>query len=193
MLWRAHRQYELAVVGGLAAMLVACTPSDNHHVSEPAPVTPATAANGQCGAFGTFSGNITATIVTAMSGCSLFLVSAGSDGNPVFDLLLTDGTMATPMQRVSLGRLGGRPDVGVYPVGEGAFSGLFTVIPDNPYFSVIPEHHQFVLNGTLIITSSSQAAVDGRITLTGTDASGATVTITGTFSAKCAQVSDSTC
>lgn len=192
MLWRANRQYGLAVIGGLAAMLAACTPSDNHTISEPAPVTP-TSANGQCGGFGTFSGNITATIATAMSGCSLFVVSAGTDGNPVFSLLLTDGAMATPMQRVSLGRLGDRPDVGDYPLGEGAFSGLLTVIPDNPYFSVIPENHQFVLNGTVTITSSSQAAVDGRITLTGTDASGATVTITGTFSAKCAQVSGSTC
>ena len=149
---------------------------------------PAGLQGASCGLLGSFSGNATGTGASALSGCSYYTVSDEGEGDgPFFGMVLTNGTGldATP-HIINFGREGGRPGPGTYSVGTDAGQILGGVFLDDG-------DRNFVLtSGTVTITTSSADNLVGSLNVTGTEfGSNATITVTGNFSAKCAQASSS--
>jgi hypothetical protein len=148
---------------------------------------PSTGLQGaSCGTLGSFTGNATGTGASALSGCSFYTVSDEGEGDgPFFGMVLTNGSEldATP-HVINFGREGGRPGPGTYNVGTDAGQILGGVFLDDG------DRNFILTSGTVTITTSSADNLVGSLNVTGTEfGSSATITVTGNFSAKCAQAS----
>lgn len=138
---------------------------------------------GRCGVLGTSSVNVTGAVAPAVDGCAIFSITPAEGETPaVFGLSLTAGSATTASHTVAIVRTGPRPVAGTYNVGSGAgdIRGGFT-------FEASTQRAFELTSGSLTITQSSASALVGSVSLIGTEstAGGATVNITGTFSARC--------
>ena len=133
------------------------------------------------------------TVRATISGCAGFVVSPAANNGQLFGLLLTDGAITSNVHRVYISGISSRLEIGEYAIGNSAFSGVFTSAVNPEVFSVMPDQRSFALRGTLTITSSSSAMLSGSVDVTGTDAGGADVAVTGSFTAKCVAASGAVC
>ena len=145
-----------------------------------------------CGLAGSSRGNVTGAVSTSLTGCALFTVSTTASGSSTA-IVLAAGTAATPTHTLTLGRANGaRLAVGSYTIGTGAnqLVGSFT-------FDASTGDRQFTLtSGTINITASSASSLTGTYTsLTGFESAtpANTISITGSFTARCTATSSTTC
>jgi hypothetical protein len=137
--------------------------------------------------FGTFTGNATSTAAGSLSGCAYYSVATNtSSQQQTFALVLTNQNGSTASPTISLGRNGGRPGTGTYSVsttGTNNFIGTISVDPNRGFVAS---------SGSVTITASSSSGVSGSVNITGNEVgTSSTITVTGDFSAKCFQSTQS--
>jgi hypothetical protein len=126
---------------------------------------------------GSFSGRASGAASDSMTGCAYFGYESVGEAS-YFGLALTNGGPQTQMLKVR--RSGALPlSAGTHSIGlleDGYLTG-----------TIFLADRKFPLTaGTIAVGESSSLWIDGTVDLTGTDANGQTLTIRGTFSAKCA-------
>lgn len=103
------------------------------------------------------------------------------EGDPYFNLLLTDRSIATEdvAKLVAFQRAGNRPETGTYTIdGEDVLSFYLAEISEDDGVLVGGDE------GTLTITRSSDRSIEGSFTFTGVElASGEETTVSGSFKA----------
>lgn len=134
------------------------------------------------------SGSLTATGAVSASGSGLAMFqSVSSGGTSLFQILVAPvGQTVTPWS-LQIANYSGRLAVGTYSLLP--LSGSPAAPTANFYYTSSGNSQVFSsTSGQLVITSSSSSAVSGTFTFTATDALGgsATVTVQGTFDARCA-------
>lgn len=145
---------------------------------------------GACGLAGSSSGTVGGAVTANLNGCAVYIVSTSSN---VTTIGLTGGTAATPTHVLAMSRNGGRPVAGSYTIGAGAtqYSGIFS------YDGGTSADRSFLLtSGTVTITGSSSGTLTGTLTsVVATEATvaAATISIAGSFTAKCTTTGSSTC
>jgi hypothetical protein len=189
---RFRKQSGSVIVASVLLAVLGC--SDGVGITDPSQTASLPPTIGQqCGDWGTFAGNAAGAVRATMSGCAGFVVSAAANNSELFGLLLSDGAITSNIHRVYITGISSRLEIGEYTIGNGAFSGVFTSAVNPEVFSVMPDQRSFALRGTLTITSSSSAMLSGSVDVTGTDANGAEVAVTGSFTAKCVAASGAVC
>ena len=146
---------------------------------------------GGCGVLGTSSVNVSGAVTTTVNGCAVFAITPAEGETPAaFGLSLTAGSAAVPSHIVTVTRAGPRPIAGTYNVGTeaGNIAGTFT-------FEASTQRAFVLTSGSITITQSTPSALVGSVSLTGTEstASSPTVTITGTFQARCIDSAGTDC
>jgi hypothetical protein len=159
-----------AVTRAAAALFIAAAVSCGNGGTEPLgdPIGAATVTT--TGAYSA-SGNAVALFMSSVSGDLHFfeitvLSSLGRD--PAWELVLSSSTPRLPVGTYTFTQSPGATVYATYLVGGPVTHDVY-----------------YATSGELVITSSSTSAVRGTIHLTGTSGTGATVTVDGTFTAKC--------
>lgn len=137
----------------------------------------------KCGLLGSANVNVTGSATASVNGCGAYAVIPSASGPPTFDLILTGGTGDAPTHAINVGRQGPRPGNGTYNIGiaDGQWSGTLNVDGS-------PDRFFILTGGTVTITTSNTGNLRGSVNMTATESSGTgtnTVTISGTFAAKC--------
>lgn len=134
---------------------------------------------GACGEYGTFTALVSGAMATQLSGCSVHATVPSTDG-ATFVLLLFKGTPPSPPDLFEITGPAARPEPGIHAVSpEGPFRA--TYMHREPGIA-----RAFVVTrGSLSITLSSAAGVNGSVVFTAED-DGQTVQIIGSFRARCA-------
>ena len=151
----------------------------------------ATSVSVKCGLLGKANVSIAGAVTAAVNSCAGYTVTTG--GSPVTAVSLFAGSVSEPTHTITLGRNGARPAQGDYTVGAAAgnFSGTFKLEGGTA------ADRNFVLTGgTINISASSTGTLNGSFTSVtaaevGTPAN--TITLSGTFSAKCIDTADTDC
>jgi hypothetical protein len=143
----------------------------------------------ECGLFGTADVSVSGAHTSSVEGCAAFFVVAQSGSTPAqFTLTMSEGGLDDEGDAISLGRQGGRPANGAYSIGENAgnFNGVLTTEEGQVYAFT---------SGTVNITTSGSGGVAGSLNLTATGGTTgtATVTVSGTFSARCINTDQTDC
>ncbi len=138
----------------------------------------------RCGLLGTSNVRVTGSATVSINACAAYVVVPNSSGPPTFELILTGGSVTTPTHAINVGRPGPRPGNGTYNVGvtDGQWMGSLNIkgSPDDRFF--------ILTGGTVTITTSNTGNLQGSVNMTAREGSGTgtnTVTISGTFAAKC--------
>jgi len=136
----------------------------------------------KCGLWGSANVSVTGSATASVTGCGSY-VDLSDFGAPTFRLFLTGGSVDAPAYVVNVGRPGPRPGNGTYNVGltDGQWTGRLNVRSS-------PERFFILTGGTVTITTSNTGNLRGSVNMTATESSGTgtnTVTISGTFAAKC--------
>ena len=151
-----------------------------------------TVINKDCGLLGPSSGTVTGVVTADLNGCSVFTVATGAGGTST-TIGLSHGSGISATHALSLGRLSGRPAVGTYSIGTGTgdFNGAFT------FDGGSSADRLFMLTaGTVTISASSATTLSGSLTgVTASESStpANTITISGTFTARCTATSTTGC
>lgn len=166
-------RFRSMVVLCLAATALACSdiPSDTDDGA------------GACGEYGTFTALVSGAMATQLSGCSVYATVPSATG-ATFVLLLFRGTPPSPPDLFEITGPAVRPEPGIHAVSlEGPFHA--TYMHREPGIA-----RTFVVTrGSLSITLSSAAGVNGSVVFAGEDA-GQTVQVIGSFRARCAALAE---
>lgn len=133
------------------------------------------------------SGSLTASGAVSTSGSGLALFqSVSSGGTSVFQILVAPISQTATTWSLQIANYSGRLAVGTYNLLP--LSGSPTAPTANFYYTSAGNIQIFsATSGQLVITGSSPSAVSGNFTFTATDPNSGTssVTVQGTFDARC--------
>lgn len=127
---------------------------------------------------GSFSANVTGDLTADLSGSASFAVF--DDGTTeMFEVVLRAGPFDSNTHLITFTREGRRPEIHTYPIGiaPGYMSGTLYDAATSTTFTLV--------SGSVRITSSRENGVSGTLAVTGEDASGNAISITGSFSSEC--------
>jgi len=151
----------------------------------------ATSPSLKCGILGSSDVNINGSVTASVDACASYTVSTG--GSPTTVVALVAGSLATPTHRIALTRQGARPVVGSYAIGAAAGNFAGTFILDGGSGA---DRTFAITGGSISISASSSGTLVGTFTsVTGAEVStpANTITLSGTFSAKCIDTADTDC
>ena len=150
-----------------------------------------TGVNTNCGIAGSANISVTGAVTASVNGCATYVVAGGAD--PATAVALTGGSFSAPTHSIGFGRDGARPTNGSYTIGAGAtqFAGSFTLDGGSG------ADRSFVLTGgTINITTSNSGTLAGTfsaVTASEISTPGNTVTMSGSFTAKCIDTAGADC
>ena len=145
---------------------------------------------GGCGVLGTSNITVSGGANATLNACATFAVIPASGTTPArFTLNLTAGSSSAPTHLLTITREGTRPTPATYNVGTttGSISGALNLDESTG------DRTFLLTGGSITITTSGTAGVVGTVNLTATDATPTSVTITGSFSARCIDTPSSDC
>lgn len=150
----------------------------------------ATSISAKCGLLGSANVSVAGSVTAGVNSCAGYSVSSTS---PTTVVSLFGGSVSEPTHSIALTRAGARPAQGNYTIGAAAgnFAGTFVLDGGSG------ADRTFALTGgTINISASSSGTLSGSFSsVTGAEVStpANTITLSGTFSAKCIDTSDSDC
>ena len=151
----------------------------------------ATSVSVKCGLLGKANVSVSGNVTVGVNSCAGYTVSTG--GSPATAISLFAGSVSEPTHTITLARTGGRPAQGDYTVGVGAgnFSGTFILEGGSA-----ADRTFGLTGGTINISASSTGTLSGSfnsVTAAELSTPANTITLTGTFTAKCIDTSDTDC
>ena len=144
----------------------------------------------KCGLLGSADVSVTGAVTASVNSCASYAVSTGA--SPATGIMLFAGSVSEPTHTITLARNGPRPAQGNYTVGAGGgqISGFFKLEGGTT------DRNFALTGGTINISASSSGTLSGSfISVTAAEVStpANTITLSGTFSAKCIDTADSDC
>lgn len=151
----------------------------------------ATSVSVKCGLLGKANVSIAGNVTSSVNSCAGYTVSTG--GSPATAITLFAGSVSEPTHTITLARNGARPAQGDYTVGAGSgnISGIFKLEG-----GTAADRTFALTGGTINISASSSGTLNGSfqsVTAAEVSTPANTITLSGTFSAKCIDTADTDC